>query len=93
MSNQHETNLTSKDIELIESVMYKMNDDVMVAIARSFERMEDRIDAMESRMYARIAELEDRTEEDRRENDELFQELKEVVREEVRAITGKPVNE
>lgn len=49
-----------KDIELIERVIYKNADDIAVSIARSFERMEERIDATESRLYTRLADIEDR---------------------------------
>jgi len=41
--------LTQKDIELIERVIFKNGDDIAVSVARSFERMEERIDAAESR--------------------------------------------
>ena len=51
--------LDQKDIEAIECVVYKSGDDIAVAVARSFERMEERIDAMESRTYARISDVED----------------------------------
>jgi hypothetical protein len=56
------TGLTQKDLELIERVIYKNGDDIAVSIARSFERLEDRIDATESRLYSRIAEVEDKVE-------------------------------
>jgi uncharacterized protein Yka (UPF0111/DUF47 family) len=52
--------LEQKDLELIERVVYKNSDDVAVSIARSFERIEERIDAVESRLYSRLAELEDK---------------------------------
>jgi uncharacterized protein Yka (UPF0111/DUF47 family) len=52
--------LDQKDLELIERVIYKNGDDIAVSIARSFERIEERIDAMESRLYSRLAELEDK---------------------------------
>jgi hypothetical protein len=52
--------LEQKDLELIERVIYKNSDDVAVSIARSFERLEERIDAVESRLYSRLAELEDK---------------------------------
>jgi hypothetical protein len=51
--------LEQKDLELIERVIYKNNDDIAVSIARSFERLEERIDATESRLYSRLADLED----------------------------------
>ena len=52
--------LEQKDLESIERVIYKNNDDVAVSIARSFERLEERVDASESRIHSRLSELEDR---------------------------------
>jgi hypothetical protein len=52
--------LDQKDIELIERIVYKTADDIAVSIARSFERLEERIDAAESRLYSRMADVEDR---------------------------------
>lgn len=54
------TSLTPKDIETIELIAYKISDDICISIARSFERLEERMDAMESRLTMRLAELEDR---------------------------------
>ncbi|HKW30655.1 MAG TPA: hypothetical protein VJT54_15070 [Verrucomicrobiae bacterium] len=54
--------LDQKDIELIERVIYKNGDDVAVSISRSFERLEERIDAAESRIYSRLSEVEDKVE-------------------------------
>jgi hypothetical protein len=51
--------LTEKDLELIERVIYKNGDDIAVSISRSFERLEERIDAAESRIYTRLIEVED----------------------------------
>ena len=51
--------LDTKDIELIERVIYKNGDDIAVSIGRSFERLEERIDAAESRIYGRLIEIED----------------------------------
>jgi len=51
--------LTQSDLDAIERIIYKNADDIAVSIARSFERMEERIDASESRLYARLADLED----------------------------------
>ena len=48
--------LTKEDIERL---IYKSNDDIAVSIGRSFERMEERIDAMESRLYSRLSDVED----------------------------------
>ena len=55
--------LSQHDLELIERVIYKQGDDIAVSIARSFERLEERIDAAESRLHGRIAEFEDRGQE------------------------------
>ena len=52
--------LEQKDLELIERIIYKSADDVAVSISRSFERLEERIDAMESRLYSRLADIDDR---------------------------------
>ena len=52
--------LESKDLELIERVIYKNGDDIAVSIGRSFERLEERIDAAESRIYSRLSDIEDR---------------------------------
>jgi hypothetical protein len=57
--------LEQKDRELIERIIYKSGDDVAVSIARSFERLEERIDATESRLYSRLAEIEDKIEANR----------------------------
>ena len=51
--------LDKKDLELIESIVYKSADDIAISIARSFERLEERIDCAESRIYSRLAELDD----------------------------------
>ena len=52
--------LEQKDLELIERVIYKNSDDVAVSISRSFERLEERVDAAESRLYGRLADVEDK---------------------------------
>jgi len=54
--------LDQKDLDSIEGVVYKNNDDVAVSIARSFERLEERVDAAEARIHSRLSELEDRLE-------------------------------
>lgn len=54
--------LDQKDVELIERVIYKSGDDMAVSVARSFERLEERIDAAESRLYSRFSDLEDKVE-------------------------------
>jgi len=51
--------LTQSDLESIERIIYKNSDDIAVSIARSFERLEERIDAAEARLYSRFADIED----------------------------------
>ena len=55
--------LDQKDLDAIERIIYKSADDIAVSIARSFERLEERVDATGSRLYSRIAEVEDKIEE------------------------------
>jgi hypothetical protein len=73
--------LELKDIELIERVIYKNNDDVAVSIARSFERLEERICGAESRIYSRLAELEDKAEACRQDLSDDIGSLRDDVRE------------
>jgi hypothetical protein len=51
-----------KDLEQIERIIYKNGDDIAVSIARSFERLEERIDDAEARIYGRLGEIEDKLE-------------------------------
>lgn len=48
-----------KDLEMIEKMVYRSADDIAVSLARSFERLEERIDAAESRLFSRLSELEE----------------------------------
>ncbi len=77
--------LESKDFELIERIIYKNSDDIAVSIARSFERLEERIDATESRQYSRLAEVEDRIEASRQDCADILGQLKDQLREIFRA--------
>ena len=52
--------LEQRDLELIEKLIFKSADDIAVSISRSFERLEERVDAAESRLYSRFADLEDK---------------------------------
>ena len=76
--------LEQKDLELIERINYKCADDIAVSISRSFERLEERIDAAESRIYSRLAEMDDKLDLNRQDFTEVFDELKEEVREVMR---------
>ena len=76
--------LEPKDLELIERIIYKGADDIAMSISRNFERLEERIDASESRIYSRLAEIDDRIEVSRQDGVEMIDELKEEVREVMR---------
>jgi len=51
--------LTQQDFERIERLGYKLSDDIAVSIARSLERLEERVDAAESRLFSRLADISD----------------------------------
>ena len=71
--------LEQKDLELIERVIYKNGDDIAVSIGRSFERLEERIDAAESRIYSRLAEVEDKIEASRQELSDKLGDVREDI--------------
>lgn len=52
--------LDKEDIEIIEKLIYRNNDDVAISIKRSFERLEERIDSSTARLISRIADIEDK---------------------------------
>lgn len=72
--------LEQKDIDVIERFISKNSDDIAVSIARSFERLEERIDAVESRIYARLSELEDRLEASRQDTADMLGQLRDEIR-------------
>jgi prefoldin subunit 5 len=72
--------LEQKDLELIERVIYKNGDDIAVSIGRSFERLEERIDAAESRIYSRLAEVEDKIEASRQELADKLGDVREDIK-------------
>ena len=74
--------LEQKDLELIERVIYKNGDDLAVSIGRSFERLEERIDAAESRIYSRLAEIEDKIEASRQDISDTVGDVLEELRRE-----------
>ncbi len=69
-----------KDIEVLERLIIKNSDDIAISIARSFERLEERIDAVESRIYSRISELEDRVEASRQDISDMLGQLRDEMR-------------
>lgn len=72
--------LEQKDLELIERVIYKNGDDIAVSIGRSFERLEERIDAAESRIYSRLSEVEDKIEAGRQDISDSLGDVREEIR-------------
>ena len=52
--------MTPQDLEKIERIIQKNNDDIAISIARSFERLEERINSTESRLMSRLTEIEDK---------------------------------
>ncbi len=76
--------LETGDFELIERLIYKNSDDVAVSIARSFERLEHRVDMLESRLYARIAELDDKIDASRQDITDTIGSLKDEMRDLIR---------
>jgi prefoldin subunit 5 len=72
--------LEQKDFELIERIIYKNGDDIAVSIGRSFERLEERIDAAESRIYSRLAEIEDKIESSRQDVSDSIGDIREEIR-------------
>jgi hypothetical protein len=79
MSNEQHV-LTQSDLERIERIIYKNSDDIAISIARSFERLEERFDATESRLYTRLAEVEDKIEATRQDIADNLGELREEMR-------------
>jgi len=76
--------LEHKDVELIERIIYKNGDDIAVSIARSFERLEERIDGAESRIYSRLSDIEDKIEATRQDFADEINEVKGEIRDFVR---------
>ena len=53
---------------------------IAVSIGRSFERLEERIDAAESRIYSRCAEIEDKIEAARQDLDDKLGDVREDIK-------------
>ena len=56
--------LEQKDLELIERIIYKNADDIAISISRSFERLEERIDSAEARIFAYLSDMNDKIEQE-----------------------------
>ncbi len=70
--------LDQKDVELIERIIYKNADDIAASVARSFERIEERLDAVESHIHARIADAEDKIESARQDIEDNIESLRDA---------------
>jgi hypothetical protein len=55
-----ESNVVLKpaDLEAIERVIYRNGDDIAMAVGRAFERLEEQMNSIESRIYGRLVEIE-----------------------------------
>ena len=73
--------LTPGDLEFIERLVNKDTGDIAVALGRSFERLEERIDAVESRLYSRLSDLEDKVEASRQAIADQLGEMRGEIRE------------
>lgn len=76
--------LEQKDLELIESLIYKNSDDIAISIARSFERLEKRSNDSESRIYSRLSLIEDKIESSRQDVADTIGDIKEEIRDAIR---------
>lgn len=72
--------LNPKDVELIEKIIYRNGDDIAVSIARSFERLEERVNACETRLASRVADVEDKIESARQDIVDELSDVKAEVR-------------
>ena len=72
--------LEQKDLELIERIIYKNSDDIAVSIARSFERLEERLDGAEARLYSRMSDIEDKIEASRQDLADNVESLRDCLK-------------
>jgi polyhydroxyalkanoate synthesis regulator phasin len=86
-----------KQLEQIRKITYQSADDIAVSIARSFERLEERIDAMEARIYSRMSDLEDahRYDMEKVTEDicEVLSEVQTLIKDRTHATTKAVINE
>ncbi|MBU6426850.1 hypothetical protein KGQ27_01280 [Patescibacteria group bacterium] len=68
--------LDQKDIEIIERIMYKCGDDLSIALGRSFEHLEERIDGAETRIYSRLSDFENEVEANRQETSDGLSDIR-----------------
>lgn len=58
MNKKTNAALKPGDLEAIERVIYRNGDDIAMAVGRSFERLEEQMKSIESRIYGRLTEIE-----------------------------------
>jgi len=73
--------LDQQDLQRIEQAIDRLGGDIAAAIGRGFERLENRIDATESRLYSRFAEVEERVEGSRQDLSDEISPVRESVHE------------
>ena len=83
-SVKKEVELGQKDIELIERIVYKNGDDIAVSISRSFQRLEERLEVLESRLCSRSADVEDKIEGCRQDMADEIGDIKAEIRDNAR---------
>ena len=60
-SNEKEVcSLAAGDLEAITRIVSKNGDDIAVCVERGLERLEERIEGAEARIYSRITDVEER---------------------------------
>lgn len=74
--------LETKDLEIIETMMRKVGEDIVVSSQRSLERVEERIDCAETRLYGRISDIEDQI----ADKDQISRRALEIIREELHGL-------
>lgn len=79
--------LEQKDLELIESLIYKNSDDIAISLARSFERLEKHNNETESRIYSRLRDIEEQIESTRQDMADTIGDIKEEMRDFIRFKT------
>ena len=59
LNNDRARVLAQADLEAIERIIHKTCDDLAVCVERGLERLEERLDGAETRIYSRLADLEE----------------------------------
>lgn len=73
--------LEQKDIELTESIIRRTCDDLLISFERSLDRLAERLDGAETRIYSRFADLEETNDDMRQAIVDVFDSIREDIRE------------